>query len=142
MNAHAHWQTLTIEPAALVRLSQLAVAGYPLETCGLLLAADLQPTRITQVHPLRNVAPDPRTHFAFDPLEYLQVERAADEGALRAVGVWHTHPDGRAQPSEEDRQHAWPGWCYLILAVDAIAVREIRAWRLCGAQFLEEALQP
>jgi proteasome lid subunit RPN8/RPN11 len=61
---------------------------------------------------------------------------------LEVVGVWHSHPDHPARPSETDRNGAWEGWSYLILSVTAEGVPDLRSWRLRGEHFEEEDVRP
>ena len=61
---------------------------------------------------------------------------------LEVVGVWHSHPDHSAQPSETDRSAAWEGWSYLILSVTSEGVTESRSWRLREEAFIEEVIEP
>jgi proteasome lid subunit RPN8/RPN11 len=56
------------------------------------------------------------------------------------IGVWHTHPDHPARPSETDRAAAWAGWSYLILSVTARGVADVKSFRLHGEAFVEEEI--
>jgi proteasome lid subunit RPN8/RPN11 len=60
------------------------------------------------------------------------------------LGVWHTHPDHPATPSETDRAAAWSGWSYLILSVVRGELAELRSWRLDESTrtFLPETTLP
>jgi len=58
------------------------------------------------------------------------------------VGIWHSHPDHPARPSETDRAAAWEGWSYLIASVTDAGLSELRSWRLSGERFLEEPVEP
>ena len=46
------------------------------------------------------------------------------------LGIYHSHPDDPARPSEYDRDHAWPWYSYLILAVGRGAAGDLNAWQL------------
>lgn len=110
----------------------------PEEACGLLLGQHDRPTEVVR---LSNHARQPVRHYALDPLEYMQVERSADQRGLAVVGVWHSHPEGGADPSETDRRAAWPGWLYVIVGLPASGEPEIRGWRLHGNRFCEDTLR-
>lgn len=117
-----------------------ARSGYPDEVCGLLLGRQLAGTvAVTALHPVRNVHPE-RTgdRFLVAPLDYLAAEQAAAAARLEVVGVWHSHPDHPPRPSATDREFAWPGWSYPIVAVDSGGATELRSWRLDGDVFSEE----
>ena len=34
------------------------------------------------------------------------------------LGFYHSHPDHPARPSEYDREHAWPFYSYVIVAIE------------------------
>jgi proteasome lid subunit RPN8/RPN11 len=126
------------------RLRAWAGAGYPHECCGLLLgrAAD-GVVRVEEVVQARNAhAERRRDRYEIDPEDFMRADARSREHGLEIVGIWHTHPDHPARPSETDRESAWAGWSYLILSVGAEGVRTMRSWRLDGSDFVEEALRP
>ncbi|MGH8508908.1 MAG: Mov34/MPN/PAD-1 family protein, partial [Gammaproteobacteria bacterium] len=65
-------------------------------------------------------------------------DRDARARGLEIVGVWHSHPDHPAEPSETDRAAAWEGWSYLIVSVARDGINAIRSWRRDAGQFYEE----
>ena len=97
------------------------------------------------VHPARNLNVE-RAHdrYELDPRDQLAAERAARDSGREVIGVWHTHPDHPATPSETDRAAAWSGWSYLILSVVRGELAELRSWRLDEAtrRFLPETTLP
>lgn len=114
------------------RLRELACAGYPNEVCGLLLGrVEGEQRRVEVVHPARNLNVErARDRYELDPRDQLAAEEAARAAGREVLGVWHTHPDHPAQPSETDRAAAWSGWSYLILSVVRGEVADLRSWRL------------
>ena len=93
--------------------------------------------------PAANTRQDsPRNRFEIDPGEMVRVDRAARAEGLSVVGFYHSHPDAPARPSEFDREHAWPGYCYVIVSVAAGQPREMRNWLLRDdhTQFDEDAI--
>ena len=80
----------------------------------------------------------PTWHVEVDPRDHMAAEHEARALGLTVVGVWHSHPDHPAEPSETDRASAWEGWSYLIARVTAGGVEHIRSWRLAGERFVEE----
>ena len=54
------------------------------------------------------------------------------------VGVYHTHPNHPAVPSDFDRAAAWPEWSYIIVSVREGEVAEFRSWTLVEEAFEEE----
>ena len=86
-----------------------ALAAHPRECCGLLEGSA---ERITALHPTRNLAAGP-DRFEIDPAEQFRLRR---EGR-RIVGCYHSHPNGRAEPSPRDGEQAGEaGFLWLICA--------------------------
>jgi proteasome lid subunit RPN8/RPN11 len=136
--------TLQLPGSLRASLEQWAQAGYPDETCGLLIgqrySAGSTIKRVTQAKNLN--LERTRDRYLLDPQHFLAADNAAREHGMEVLGVWHSHPDHPARPSDTDREAAWPEWSYLILAVTRNGVQEIRSWRLNGnQQFDEEVIQ-
>ena len=109
-----------------------AVRDYPHECCGFLVGKSEGDTvTVARVVPAANTRDDsPRNRFEIDPGELVKTDRAARAEGLGVVGFYHSHPDAPAQPSEFDREHAWPGYCYVIVSVRQGFPREMRDWLL------------
>jgi proteasome lid subunit RPN8/RPN11 len=116
--------------------------GYPEETCGLLVGrigqGRTEAARATRAKNLNRERA--RDRYDLDPADFLAADLAARADALEIVGVWHSHPDHPAEPSETDLAAAWEGWSYVIVEVTARGVAALRSWRLQGQRFVEEAL--
>lgn len=136
--------TLHLPAEARRRLSDWVCAGHPRETCGLLLGVNEgSETRVRNVRQAKNLNTQRAgDRYELDPEDQLRAEQAARASGLEVVGVWHSHPDHPAEPSETDRAAAWEGWSYAILSVSAAGVEDIRSWRLFGGAFHEEDLRP
>jgi proteasome lid subunit RPN8/RPN11 len=106
--------------------------GYPHEACGAILGLDGSSAREARaLFPLINRRDDsPRNRFEVDADDVRSAERAAAERGLELIGWYHSHPDHPAQPSEFDREHAWPWYSYVIVSVAAGQPRELTSWRL------------
>ncbi|MCH7587824.1 MAG: M67 family metallopeptidase [Chloroflexi bacterium] len=118
---------------------------YPEEGAGLLLGKVHGEIRIVeQVLPLENRFQPGARHnrYMIEPQDMLLAEEKADELGLEIIGVFHSHPDHPARPSEYDRQRALPWYSYIITKVtDRLAI-ESRSWRLTDERiFNEEQLQ-
>ena len=94
---------ILITPASLDAIFTQAAEAHPHECCGLLLG---EGGRITHAHPTANVHPDPATHFEIDPAALIAAYKAEREGGPRILGYYHSHPNGRAEPSPTDRASA------------------------------------
>ncbi len=128
---------------------------YPNECCGFLVGTAHPPTSdigagggitsappelgtgridtvtVARVVPADNTRLDaPRDRFEIDPAELVKVDRAARAEGLGVVGFYHSHPDAPARPSEYDREHAWPGYCYAIVSVQGGLPMDLKNWRL------------
>ena len=134
---------LRLPAAVLGDLEAWARAEYPNEACGLFLG---RPSRLGGPVVVRAVRcanlnrERARDRYELDPRDHLAAEEAARREGLEVIGVWHTHPDHPARPSETDRAAAWEGWSYLILSVTAQGVADVRSFRLQGEAFLEEEI--
>lgn len=90
---------IELTSGALATLREEATKAHPRECCGLLLG---QGARIERVVPAANVHPDPERHFEIDPAALIAAHRAARSGGAQVLGYYHSHPNGRAEPSAED----------------------------------------
>jgi proteasome lid subunit RPN8/RPN11 len=119
-------------------------AGYPFETCGLLIgrAGDerIEVERVTAAANLRSERSTDR--YLVDPDAWLAADEAARRDGLDVVGIWHSHPDCPARPSTTDLEAAWEGYSYLIVAVTGEGDFDFRSWRLAGELFREEQILP
>ncbi|MFQ5545467.1 MAG: Mov34/MPN/PAD-1 family protein [Acidiferrobacterales bacterium] len=136
--------TLHLPQSARKELEDMVYAGYPLETCGLLVGQQsndhVEVSRVVQARNLNKERAHDRYELA--PQDFIAADTEAQKAGLEIVGVWHSHPDHPARPSETDRESAWEGWSYLILAVKHDGVHDLRSWRLTSAQFIEESIEP
>jgi len=111
-----------------------AERGYPDEICGVLLGRDEGGERtIGGLLPVENSfeAGEQFHCFLISPEAMLRAERLARQGGLDVLGVYHSHPNAPAQPSEYDRDHAaWTAWSYVIVSVQNGRAAEMRAWKL------------
>jgi proteasome lid subunit RPN8/RPN11 len=105
---------------------------YPNECCGAMLGTETSVGRaVRALYPLTNRRDDsPRNRFSITPEDFRAAEREASERGLDLLGWYHSHPDHPAQPSEFDREHAWPWYSYVIVSVEAGTARDLTSWRL------------
>lgn len=116
----------------------LAVA--PEEACGILVGRREggEPV-VLLAAACRNAYPgDRRKHFLIDPEQQIEVQRAAREAGLEILGFYHSHHNGSAQFSEEDRRQAHPYVSNVILALREGALAEVRSWRIGAGGAAEE----
>ena len=125
---------ITIEECATETITKHAEGGYPNEVCGILLGKDSDDRRmILNAMPIENsFESDEQYHrFSISPQAMFAAERLARRDRMDVLGVYHSHPNAPAQPSEYDREHAaWTAWTYVILSVRDGKAAEMRAWHL------------
>lgn len=118
--------------AAATMLEEVQRSGNS-EACGLLFGSE---GRITHATAARNVAADPATRFEIDPAHLFDAHRRSRAGPERLIGCWHSHPNGRGEPSRHDRDGVTDdSWLWLIVAGGTI-----RAFRPVPQGFAELAL--
>jgi proteasome lid subunit RPN8/RPN11 len=94
------------------RLIQEAMAAPDREVCGLLFGTD---EGIDRAEPTENVADRPQDTFEIDPRALFIALRSERAGGPRLIGHYHSHPNGRAEPSARDLAAAEPGKYWLII---------------------------
>jgi len=137
--------TLVLSADLRALLEGWGCAGYPHETCGLMLGergnGGIVIHRVVQAKNLNRERA--RDRYELDPLDFLAADTEARDLGLEVLGVWHSHPDHPARPSETDRAAAWPDWSYVIVSVTGAGAQDVRSWRLNGHnEFEEEVIRP
>ena len=129
-----------LDKAVLKEIQVHLESEYPNEGCGFLLGTDNQRSRhITMMIKSPNQsAENQRRRFVIDPLEYLKAERLAEELKLKLVGIYHSHPDHPAIPSDNDLEFAQPFFSYFIHSIQKGKLAGTRSYRLINGQLLEE----
>ena len=134
--------SLNLTPTQNTAIRAHAARDYPHECCGFLVGKSLvgkspadseggDTMTVARVVPAANLRDDsPRNRFEIDPGELVKTDRAARAEGLGVIGFYHSHPDAPARPSEFDREHAWPGYCYVIVSVQEGQTAEMRNWLL------------
>ena len=103
-------------------------SSYPNESCGVMLGKDGVVTEIVAADNQRTDSA--RNRYLIDPLAYIKIERDADKRGLQVLGIYHSHPDVAARPSQFDLDHAWPNFSYLIVSVAKGKAVESNSWLL------------
>ncbi len=104
---------------------------YPEECCGFLLGVDSGERKIHRAIAAQNVNSDSRRNrYNINPIELMRADEEGRKSNLNLIGVYHSHPDAPAQPSQFDLEHAWPWYTYLVLSVQNGEPKNISAWFL------------
>ena len=138
---------LTIPQEILDRIHSHGEAAYPEEGAGLMMGQVEEDgiRYVESILPLNNAREDNARHnrYLLTPEDMLQGEEVAEKRDQSIVGIFHSHPDHPARPSEFDREWAIPWYSYLITSVMDGQAAESRSWRLDDDRsgFIEEALK-
>jgi proteasome lid subunit RPN8/RPN11 len=111
--------------------------AYPNECCGILYGRDVTENGSTKrvVERLEPVANDFESaeqfhRFSISPKQLMQAEKTAAAEHRLVLGFYHSHPDHPARPSEYDREHAWPFYSYVIVAITKREPTDMTSWQL------------
>ena len=135
---------LIIEKKPLDEMYEDALQSFPNECCGFVFGKEIGEERIiTELLTVNNSKEgDKRRRFEIAPKDYINAERFADEKELQLLGVYHSHPNHPAIPSEHDRIAAQPFFSYIIISVKHEEIAAIRSWQLNdNLQFEEETIE-
>lgn len=137
--------SLAILPPELAKVNDHARRAYPNECCGVLLGKQVSGRKlVVEARPVENARADsPENRYLIAPSDFLAAERYAREQKLEILGFYHSHPDHPARPSEFDREHAWPWFSYVIVAVEKGRPGEVASWELSEdrSQFHRETIE-
>lgn len=107
----------TIPPDLARALLDTAERAGALEACGLLLGvADAGGFVVASFIATDNVALDPRRSYTISAKALADASRQGE-----IIGVFHSHPNGKALPSTRDASEAQAGWLYVIAAQGSLA---------------------
>jgi proteasome lid subunit RPN8/RPN11 len=112
-------------------LFEQAKLQYPNECCGFCLGVRSKNCRIVKnIFPVQNAAEPTlqKTHFSIPTDMILYAEFFAAKENYEIIGIYHSHTDCRAVPSEEDGDYAIPGISYPIISVKEDKIKDFRSW--------------
>jgi proteasome lid subunit RPN8/RPN11 len=111
-----------------------ALQGYPYEVCGLIGGRD---DTAEIVVPVPNASLTPRVAYEMERQAMVDAIIGFQRAGREVVGIYHSHPDGQAEPSESDiGQATWPDVVWLIVGVAGESegkppeISQIRAWTI------------
>ena len=111
------------------------LAAQPNEACGLLAGKDGQ---VEKVYLTTNIKASP-FRYEVDPEELVAILEEINSKAQELLGIFHSHPGGRAYPSPEDVRLAfYPGARYVIIGLDPEL--EVRAFWIKEGRVADEDL--
>jgi len=119
------------------QLSEIRQHGerdYPFECCGLMLGRFERNGHkdVVEIYPISNAREEEakRNRFLIRPEELMRGEKYARGNNLDVVGLYHSHPDDRAVPSQYDLEHAWPTYSYIVVTVEKGRATDLRSWEM------------
>lgn len=105
---------LTLKKADVQAIFDHCNREYPNEACGILAGRG---NRVEKVYLLTSENPSP-TFYQIDSQEQFRVLREMREAERDLVGIYHSHPSGRAYPSSMDVELAfYPEAVYVIVSL-------------------------
>jgi proteasome lid subunit RPN8/RPN11 len=114
-----------------------AVAGCPLEVCGILGGKD---GVVSAIYRMTNTDLS-NEHFMMDPREQFAVVKDMRAQGLDMAAIYHSHPETPARPSEEDiRLALTPGVSHLIVSLAVAEEPVARSFRISGGRVEPEDL--
>lgn len=140
---------LKVESNHLQAIQTHAESTYPEECCGLLLghlSGDVK--TLIEVLPTENSwgeeedeafqfiessahrTSSKRNRFSIAPKVMLQAQKNARDRNLDIIGIFHSHIDHPAVPSEFDRAIAWQQYSYIIVSVQQGLACDLKSWNL------------
>ena len=119
---------------------------FPHECCGFLLGTtENGAKRVTELMPVANDREEAAKHNRFEiaPEDYMRCEKHARATGLQMLGVYHSHPDHPAKPSQTDLDSALPVFSYIIVSIMAKKAEAMTSWLLKEdrSAFDEEAIE-
>ncbi|MGL5082771.1 MAG: Mov34/MPN/PAD-1 family protein [Microcoleaceae cyanobacterium] len=69
-------------------------------------------------------------HYTISPEILFKAQKQGRERNLSIIGIYHSHPDHPATPSEFDRLCAWSDYSYIIVSVQQGKAVDLQNWCL------------
>ncbi len=122
-----------------------AESTYPEECCGIIFGHLREDGKsVVEIMPTENAwsqeaaadfpgdetVYEKKRRYAIAPQVMLQAQKEARGRSLDIIGIYHSHPDYPAIPSEFDRQCAWQEYSYIIVSVQNGKAADINSWTL------------
>lgn len=105
------------------------------ECCGLLAGRD---GAISRVCPAANAAENPATSYEIAPKEIFALMREMRAEGIEMLGIYHSHPNGKNQPSPRDIEQAYYAEAaYFIISPRDDADSPVRAFSIRGGRVEE-----
>ena len=123
---------IEIEQQPWQQMVEHARSTYPNECCGAMLGKiEDGHKRVVVAMALENASAGPQAaRYELRPEDLLAADREARRHNLDLVGIYHSHPNAPARPSDFDKAHAWPSLSYVVMEVRDGKTVETKSWIL------------
>lgn len=126
-------ETITLPTRLKDQIISHAASSSHMEVCGLIGSINNQPST---VYPVKNIADDQAKNFLMDPEAQIDAMKQMRDKQEELWGIYHSHPESSAMPSEIDlNMAAYPGVYYFVVSLEKLNP-EITAWWFDGKTFL------
>jgi proteasome lid subunit RPN8/RPN11 len=121
---------LIIPATELRKMREHAEREYPHQCCGLLLGSRRDHDKYALcAQACHNAAPASAENFLITSQELIQCQRCGRERRFEILGIYHSHPDQPANPSEQDvRLACWTNCSYVVLSVEDGVLTVLRSF--------------
>lgn len=131
--------SVRVESTVLRQMQSHARQEPLIECCGMLAGRD---GRITRAFPATNAAKNPATEYEIAPKQLFQLTRDIRAAGLELLGIYHSHPNGKNEPSPRDVEQAcYPDVAYFIISPLPNAGKPLRAFSISDGQVSELKIQ-
>jgi proteasome lid subunit RPN8/RPN11 len=125
--------SIKLKPGHLKEIREHGERTYPFECCGLLLGHRVEGEKvITEIYAAGNAKEEGTQHnrFLIPPAAMFKAEKYARTRSLVILGVYHSHPNAPARPSQFDLDNATPFYSYVIVSVRDGKAADQTCWKL------------
>jgi len=125
---HDRPMKLVLQQSQLEQIVDHARQGYPYEVCGLIGGRD---GVAESVVPVPNASLTPRVTFDMERQGMVDAIIGFQRAGREVIGIYHSHPDGKADLSESDvAQATWPDAVNLVLGLSEGQEIDLQAWAI------------
>jgi proteasome lid subunit RPN8/RPN11 len=134
-------KTLILSSALQAQIEAEARAAWPRECCGLIEGSMVGGfATVTALHAVANMAGE-ADRFEINPAEQIRVLRTARAEGRSIIGCYHSHPNGRPEPSARDQDGASEeSFVWLIAALSEPGPAMFAAFQFADGGFLPLAV--
>lgn len=115
-----------------------AKEGFPLEVCGILGGTG---DSVSVGYRMTNIDAS-NEHFMMEPKEQFAVVKELRAKGLAMLGIYHSHPETPARPSEEDiRLALTPDVSYLIVSLADAGKPDLKSYKISAGIVQKESIE-